>query len=163
MQKKTLIVGLSIVLTIMTAASALAGGWGMGFGGGMGGALGSNCRLGGGAQGRGLSRLDLDLSPEQAEKLLTIQQELTKDTLELRQQLQRLNLELRQLWAAEAPDQDAINQKLAAVTPLRLELNNEIQQAQKAIESTLTPEQLAKYKEFQPVTRGQGGRSRRGR
>lgn len=163
MQKKGLIVGLSLVLTIMTAATALAGGWGMGLGGGMSGSLGSNCGLGRGAQGKGLGRLDQDLTPEQLEKLLTIQQELTKDTLELRQQLQRLNLELRQLWAAKAPDQDAINQKLAAMTPLRLELNNKIQQAQKQIESTLTPEQLAKYKEFQQVTRGQCGRSRRGR
>ena len=160
MQKKGLIIGLSLVLTIMTATTVLAGGWGMGIGGG---SLGANDRLGGGAQGRGLRRLDLDLSPEQSEKLLTIQQELAKDTLELRQQLQRLNLELRQLWAAEAPDQTAINQKLAAMTPLRLELNNKVNQAQKQIESTLTPEQLAKYEEFQPGTPSQGGRFRRGK
>lgn len=151
MRKKTLIVGLSLALIIITTTTALAAGWGMGFGGGMGVACGLN-----GSQRNRLG--NLELTPEQTKKILTIRQELAKDTLELRQQLQQINLELRYLWTAEAPDQTAINQKLAAMTPLRLELTKKIQEAQKQIESILTPEQLEQYKNFQHFTPSRRGR-----
>nr|WP_269206144.1 Spy/CpxP family protein refolding chaperone [Capillibacterium thermochitinicola] len=137
----------------MTTTAALAAGWGMGFGGGIGVACGLP-----GAQG--IQWRNLDLTPEQSEKILTIRQEFAKDTLELRQQLQRAQLELHQLWAAENPDQTAINQKLAAMTPLRLELKKKIQEAQKQIESILTPEQLEQYNNFRPFTPGGRGRFR---
>ena len=153
MRKKTLIVGLSLALIIITTTTALAAGWGMGFGGGMGVACGLN-----GSQRNRLG--NLELTPEQTKKILTIRQELAKDTLELRQQLQQFKLELHYLWTAENPDQTVINQKLAAITSLRLELTKKIGQAQKQIVSTLTPEQLELYNNVQSFTPGRWGRFR---
>lgn len=134
MRKKTSILVVSFVLLLTAAVTVTASSWGTG------GQMGINCGIVGNQRYWAGGQIDLELTPVQEEKMLTIRQELVKETLELRQKLQRLNLELRRLWEANPPNQTAINQKLTEMTPLRVELSSKSQQAQKEIESILTPE-----------------------
>ena len=165
MGKKASILLMSLVLLTMTASAVLAGGWGMGgsMGSGIDSQMGVYCGMGS-PRGNGLGRWgSLELTAEQEEKLLDIRQKLAKETLDLRQQLQRHSLELRRLWAADSPDQAAINKELVAMTPLRIELHNKMKQAQAEMESILTPEQLEKLKSLPPGFSRQGQGLRRGR
>lgn len=90
----------------------------------------------------------LNLTPKQEEQILTIRQEFQRDSLELRQKLQRAKMELRQLWAAKSPDEAAINEKLAEITPVKIELRNMALEAEKKIRNVLTREQLEKFESY---------------
>ncbi|NLW55582.1 MAG: periplasmic heavy metal sensor [Firmicutes bacterium] len=154
MRKKFSILVVSLFLFLTTALTVTAGYRGLGDG------PNPNYRFIGRQKAWTGRRLGLELTPDQQEKMLQLRQKLERETLELRHRLQQLNLELRHLWKAEQPDQNAINQKLTEMIPLRIELHSKSQQAREALESILTPEQLEKWKSSQPNFPGRGRRFR---
>ena len=86
----------------------------------------------------------LDLTPDQQQKILVIQQDFQKETLSLRFEMQKKNMELRQLWAAKPLNQAAIDPKTKEITALNVQLTTKAQAMQEKIKSVLIPEQLKK-------------------
>jgi len=163
--KRLIGIGLALVLiagTVGIAAAAGGPGYGGrgGFGAGIGGQLGAGISA-------GICRMAsyLGLSDEQQQKLLQLRQDFINRTQALRFELQRKMLELRQLWAKQPLDQQAIANKTAEVTSLKVKLAEEAQSQAAAVRNVLTPEQQKKLDEAQanaqqygPEFRGRGGR-----
>ncbi len=84
---------------------------------------------------------NLNLTPDQEQKILVIRQDFQKDTLALRQDLQRKHLELRQLWAAEPINQAAVDAKTKEVNALKIQMINKAKTMKNRIKAVLTPEQ----------------------
>ncbi|MGE5604778.1 MAG: Spy/CpxP family protein refolding chaperone, partial [Bacteroidota bacterium] len=108
MKKGLLTTIITLVLVGTVSLSAFAYGNGRGQGGNRRGALGFF--------------QDLDLSPEQQQKLLEIRQDFQKDTQPLRFEMQKKQLEFRQLWSAQTLNRNAIEAKEKEITGLRIQM-----------------------------------------
>lgn len=86
----------------------------------------------------------LDLTDEQSQKILGIQQEHFNNTRELRNQLQKAMFDLNQMRWEKAPDQNKLNEAINNVNSLRDQLFQQKQKTREQINSVLTQEQLAK-------------------
>lgn len=87
---KKMIVTMSLVLAVVLAASvAVAGPWGGRF--------------------YGMGPMVSNLTPEQSQKILTLQQAHFEKITPLQQDLYAKKLELRRLWLEQNPDQTKIN------------------------------------------------------
>jgi Spy/CpxP family protein refolding chaperone len=84
---------------------------------------------------------DLNLTIEQQQKLIAIQQQFQLDTLDLRFAIQLKNIELRELWSAKPLDQEAIETKTKEIAGLRVQFVNKGQAMKEAMKSVLTAEQ----------------------
>jgi Spy/CpxP family protein refolding chaperone len=149
--RKTILIILAAALLIGSlSAGVMAMGRGQGFNGGQTGA------------GFGCYNNALNLTADQQQKILAIQQEFQKDTQALRFELQKKNLELRQLWAAKPVNQSAIDAKNKEVTAIQVQMNAKAQAMQEKIKTVLTPEQLTQLNEngsnYGPGMRGKGRR-----
>ena len=126
------IVALVLLGTISLSAFAYGDGWGR-----SGNQMGSPRLL----------LKDLNLSPEQQQKLLIIRQDYQKDTQTLRFEMQKKQLELRQLWSAQALNRNEIEAKEKEVASLRVQLVTKVRAMQEKMKGVLTPEQLKKFEE----------------
>jgi Spy/CpxP family protein refolding chaperone len=132
MKKKIGMLLAVVALLALTATSVMAmgpGGSGCGFG----------PRFHGPDQGAWMRHLKL--SPEQQEKILDIKQQFEKESLPIRQNLEKKRLELQKLWKAEKPNQNAIENKMKEMVPLKVTLRMKMRAMREAIFNVLTPEQ----------------------
>lgn len=122
----------------------------------------------GNGRGRGENQMgksgffqNLNLSPEQQQKLLEIRQDYQRETQNLRFEMQKKQLELRQLWSASTLNRSAIEAKEKEVTGLRVQLVTKARAMQDKMKNILTAEQLKKLEES-GLNRNPGVRGRRG-
>lgn len=99
---------------------------------------GSRMGMGGGLNG-------LNLSSDQQQSILTIQQEFQKDTLDLRQNLQKKQLEMQKLWQAATLNQSALEAKSKEIIALQIQLTTKSRAMQEKVKKVLTPEQLKQW------------------
>lgn len=90
---------------------------------------------------------DLNLTPDQQQKILEIRQDFQKDTQTLRFEIQKIQLELRQLWSAQVLNQSQIEAKVKELTGLRVQLVTKARTMREEVKKVLTPDQLKKFEE----------------
>ncbi len=106
---------------------------------------------------------NLNLTPEQEQKMLVIRQDFQKETQPLRFEIQKKQLELRQLWSAEKLNQGAIEAKEKEIAGLRVQMVNKARAMQDKMKSALTAEERKKLEESGfNCNPGSGGRGARG-
>lgn len=134
----------ALILSVLIAPSAFAGGWGPGYG--MGSYAASN----------------LNLTEEQTASLQTLQETYLKEITPLQNQLFSKRTELRLLWARQNPDQATITAKQDEIFELQRQLQEKSTKYQLDCRNVLTPEQQSQMAAFGPgYGRGHGpGRGR---
>ena len=127
--KKTIIIGLSLVVVLALAATmALARG--PGFGRGFGGPSYGSPPI-------------PNLTAEQSAQIQALRDGFLKETEPLQKELYAKGQELRQLWATPDADVAAIKAKQGEISDLRSELQEKATNLRLEIRKVLTPEQLA--------------------
>ena len=126
-------------------------------------AYGNGRGRGGNQTGKSGFFQQINLSPEQQQKLLEIRQDFQKETQTLRFEMQKKQLELRQLWSAATLNRNGIEAKEKEITGLRVQLVNKSRVMQEKMKSILTADQLKKLEESgfnrNPGVGGRGARS----
>jgi len=131
--KKTIIIGLSLVLGLaLVATVALA--WGPGFGPGFGRGFG------GPAYG---SPPIPNLTADQSAQIKALRDSFVKETEPLQKELYAKGQELRSLWSTQNADPAAIKAKQNEISDLRSQLQDKATNLGLEIRKVLTPEQLA--------------------
>ena len=110
-----------------------------------------------GERGKKLERLlsQLDLTPEQAEQIRTIQEQSRSNSSELREQLQTQRQEMRSLYASDATAEE-IRSERQKTEALTRQLSSDRFETMLQIREILTSEQRAKMAELKDSY--QGGR-----
>lgn len=85
--------------------------------------------------------MGLDLNEEQQQQVAEIRKVFEKETIDLRYDLQQKQRELRSLWAADALNEAAINEKSNEVNTLRIQLITKSRAMLDQLKAVLTPEQ----------------------
>jgi Spy/CpxP family protein refolding chaperone len=148
--KKTLIMFTIVAVLIGTIGySALAFGPGQGRGRNQGEGMGMR-----NGRSHGLMA-ELNLTPEQQQKMLAIRQQFQKDTQNIRFELQKKHLDLRQLWTAKPLNQAAIERETKEMAALRVQITTKAQAMLEKMKAVLTPEQLKFFNER--AIKGHGG------
>jgi Spy/CpxP family protein refolding chaperone len=147
---KKMIVGLMVVALLATAGVAMAQGWGRGMGYGPGPGAGYGSEYGPGYGPRGSWWANLNLTPEQNQKLQAMRESFFKETLSLRNEMQTKQLELRTLWAQTNPDQDKILAKQKEINAVKAQLQEKGTRHRLEMRKVLTPEQQAQIGAFGP-------------
>ena len=143
---KKLFIAVLAVVFLASAGIALAQGWGRG--GGMGyGPCGQG--YGPGAGGPGPLASKLNLTPEQNQKIQAMNEAFFKETIPLRNDLMAKQLELKGLWGQTTPDQEKILAKQKEINALRAQMQEKGTKHRLEMRKVLTPEQVAKFQEFQ--------------
>ncbi len=144
---KKVIVGLMVVALLPTAGLAMAQGWGrgMGYGPGPGAEYGPGYGPGYGPRG---AWANLNLTPEQTQKLQAMRESFFKENLPLRNDMQVKQLELRTLWAQTNPDQEKILAKQKEINALRAQMQEKGTKHRLEMRKILTPEQQAQVAAF---------------
>jgi Spy/CpxP family protein refolding chaperone len=136
MKKVTfMLLGLFLISSFFFSTGALAGC--CGGGGGMGG-----CGCFGGGPGRFVSSSVENLTPEQSDKLATLQQNHIKETATLRTDLAVKRIERDQLLAQSQPNRDEILSKQREITDLQAKLQEKVLTRELELKTILTSEQL---------------------
>ena len=131
--KKTIIIGLSLVLGLaLVATVALA--WGPGFGPGFG--------RGFGGPAYGVPPIP-DLTAEQSAQIQALRDGFLKEIESLQKELYTKGTELRNLWQSPNPDQAAIAAKQKEIFNLQSQLQEKATNFRLEIRKLLTPEQQA--------------------
>jgi len=143
---KKMIVGLMVVALLVTAGMAMAQGWGRGMGYGPG----PGTEYGPGYGPRGSWGANLNLTPEQNQKLQAMRESFFKETLSLRNEMQVKQLELRTLWAQTNPDQEKILAKQKELNALKAQMQEKNTLHRLEMRKVLTPEQQAQIGAFGP-------------
>jgi Spy/CpxP family protein refolding chaperone len=157
--KKTIIVGLSMVLALaLVATVALA--WGPGFGPGSGRGPGFGRGFGGPANG--VPPIP-DLTADQSAQIQAMRDSFLKEIEPLQKELYAKRTELRTLWVAPNADPAAITTKQKEIADLQSTLQEKSTNLGLEIKKVLTPEQLAQLPAARPGAgfgpRGMGFRS----
>jgi Spy/CpxP family protein refolding chaperone len=131
--KKTIIIGLSLVLALaLVATVALA--WGPGFGPG----------FGRGPRGPAYGSPPIpDLTAEQSAQIKALRDDFLKEIEPLQKELYAKGTELRSLWSTQNADPAAIKAKQNEISELRSRLQDKATDLGLEIRKVLTPEQLA--------------------
>jgi Spy/CpxP family protein refolding chaperone len=155
---KKMIVAVLAVTLLVTAGVAMAQGWGRGMGYGPGGNApcnGPGCGQGSGPQGSWGA--NLNLTPEQTQKMQAMRESFFKETIPLRNEMQIKKLELSTLWAQTNPDQEKILAKQKEINALRAQMQEKGTKNRLEMRKILTPEQQAQVTAFGPgFGHGQG-------
>jgi len=127
-----------VVITAMTIFMAISGiayagggmgggmGGGSGMGGGMGGSFGGGYGMMGG-QGQGMMGYGSNFSnPWGAQPRANLNQNQQKETQRLRDEIQAKRQELSDLYRAEKPNKEEINQKIGELSKLEAQLDQEM-------------------------------------
>jgi len=128
--KKSIIISLLFVATLMWAFSAQAQGWGRGGGRG----------AGPGWQG---DSFGLDLTQDQTTKLNTLRQSFWKDTSNLNVKIEQRQLELDSLLLEPNPDSQKVVTLQKEISELQTQFNDKRINYQLESRKILTPEQIA--------------------
>jgi Spy/CpxP family protein refolding chaperone len=141
--KKSIIIGLSLVLGLaLVATAALA--WGPGFG----------PRFGRGFGGPAYGSPPIpNLTTEQSAQIQSLRDGFLNETESLQKELYAKGQELRQLWSTPNADSAAIKAKQDEIFGLRTQLQEKSTNLGLEIRKVLTPEQLA---QLPAVSRGFG-------
>lgn len=102
---------------------------------------------------------ELDLSPEQSERIQAIREESRQAMEPLREQLRQAREQL-QSQIASGDSTDQLRQQHEQVQTLHQQLGDQRFETMLAIRQVLTPEQRAQMAELMEQQRGQGGRGR---
>jgi Spy/CpxP family protein refolding chaperone len=97
---------------------------------------------GGHSGGHGLWK-DLNLTPEQVQKVQALRESFFKETLPMRNDLMSKKLELRSLWLQTNPDEEKILAKQKEISALRAQLGERAIKNRLEMRKILTPEQQA--------------------
>jgi Spy/CpxP family protein refolding chaperone len=136
--KKTIIIGLSLVLGLaLVATVALA--WGPGFGPGFGRGFG------GSAYG---SPPIPNLTADQSAQIQALRDSFLKENEPLQKELYAKGQELRKLWSTQNADPTTIKAKQNEISDLRSQLQDKATNLGLEIREVLTPEQLAQLPAF---------------
>jgi Spy/CpxP family protein refolding chaperone len=136
--KKTIIIGLSLVLGLaLVATVALA--WGPGFGPGFG--------RGPGGPAYGSPPIP-NLTADQSAQIKALRDSFLKETEPLQKELYAKGQELRALWSTQNADPTAIKAKQNEISDLRSQLQDKATNLGLEIRKVLTPEQLAQLPAF---------------
>jgi Spy/CpxP family protein refolding chaperone len=136
--KKTIIIGLSLVLGLaLVATVALA--WGPGFGPGFG--------RGPGGPAYGSPPIP-NLTADQSAQIKALRDIFLKETEPLQKDLWTKRTELRNLWSTQNADPAAIKAKQNEISDLRSQLQDRNTNLRLQIRKVLTPEQLAQFPAF---------------
>jgi len=122
-----LTIALSILVTIAGIAYA-GGGMGGGMAGGMGGGMGGGS-IGGmmGGQGQGMMGYGSNYSnPWSAQPRTNLNQNQQQETAKLRDEIRAKRQELSDLYRAEKPNKEMINQKIEELSKLEAKLDHEL-------------------------------------
>ena len=115
-------VALSILVTIAGTAYA-GGGMSGGMGGGMGGSIGGMM----GGQGQGMMGYGSNYSnPRGAQPRTNLNQNQQQETARLRDEIRAKRQELSDLYRAEKPNKEMINQKIEELSKLEAKLDQEL-------------------------------------
>jgi len=136
--KKTIIIGLSLVLGLaLVAAVALA--WGPGFGPG----------FGRGPRGPAYGSPPIpNLTADQSAQIKALRDSFLKETEPLHKELYAKGQELRTLWSTQNADPATIKAKQNEISDLRSQLQDKATNLGLEIRKVLTPEQLAQLPTF---------------
>jgi len=136
--KKTIIIGLSLVLGLaLVATVALA--WGPGFGPGFG--------RGSGGPAYGSPPIP-NLTADQSAQIQALRETFLKENEPLQKELYAKGQELRNLWATQNADPAAIKAKQNEISDIRSQLQDKGTNFGLEIRKVLTPEQLAQMPAF---------------
>jgi len=136
--KKTIIIGLSLVLGLaLVATVALA--WGPGFGPGFG--------RGFGGPAFGVPPIP-NLTADQSAQIQALRDSFVKENEPLQKELYAKGQELRKLWSTQNADPAAIKAKQNEVSDIRSQLQDKATNLGLEIRKVLTPEQLAQMPAF---------------
>ena len=116
---------------------------------GMMGGYGMGPGMMGGGMGYGML-YQLNLTPEQWNKVNAIQQEVVKKNWDLAGKMQEEGFKLRNLMAAEKRDRSVITGQYKKLQDLRLQGFQARLEAQEKIDATLTKEQKGQIRRFAP-------------
>ena len=128
----------------------MAQGWGRGMGYGPGPGMGYGSEQGMGHGPRGSWGANLNLTPEQTQKLQAMRESFFKESLPLRNEMQIKKLELSTLWAQTNPDQEKILAKQKEINSLRAQMQEKGIKHRLEMRKILTPEQQAQVTAFGP-------------
>lgn len=134
MKKMTIITVVMIFVFPAAMAFAGPGARGMGHGPGMSLYAASN----------------LELTPEQSQKLQALEEAYLKEITPLQNQLFSKKAEMRLLWSAQNPEQEKITPKQKEINALQQQIQERATQCQLESRNVLTPEQRAKAVNFAP-------------
>lgn len=132
MKKKTMIV--SVLIMFVFSGLALAGQ-----------AEKMGCPMGG---ERGMKRMmtcDLNLTPEQTEKVQALKESFHKDIAPLQNRKFQCRTELKLLWMQEKPDVEKLKAKQKELHDLKGQIMEKVMDYRLSFRSILTHEQLAKF------------------
>ena len=149
--RKALILGTALALASPLAAAQGHGQQGQGMmGGGMmgGGMMGSPMMMGAGQQGGMLSHLNL--SDEQRQKVLAIQEEHRQKNWGAMGEVQAEQYKLRSLYSAEKIDADKVTEQQKKVDELRRQMLKSRVAAHNQVAEVLTPEQRKELRQRAP-------------
>ena len=136
--KKTIIIGLSLVLGLaLVATVALA--WGPGFRPGFG--------RGFGGPAFGVPPIP-NLTADQSAQIQALRDSFVKENEPLQKELYAKGQELRKLWSTQNADPAAIKAKQNEVSDIRSQLQDKATNLGLEIRKVLTPEQLAQMPAF---------------
>jgi Spy/CpxP family protein refolding chaperone len=136
--KKTIIIGLSLVLGLaLVATVALA--WGPGFGPGFGRGIGGPAY--------GVPPIP-NLTDEQSAQIQALRDGFLKEIEPLRKELYTKQTEFRSLWSSQNPGEAALAAKQKEIFNLQSQLQDEAIHLGLEIRKVLTPEQLAQMPAF---------------
>jgi len=88
---------------------------------------------------------NLNLTPEQTEKLRSLMETFYKDTAPLRNQKFECRTELKLLWMQTKPDPEKIKAKQKELHDLKWEMLEKATDYRLSLRNILTPEQLSKF------------------
>ena len=104
----------------------------------------------------------LDLTPQQEEAIVALQQDNQQNAIEVRKQLLRLHNELEGEMLADEPQEATVVELTDKIGQLRTELQVERARTQLAVRELLTPEQRDKMMMLKATHRGAGKHGRHG-
>jgi Spy/CpxP family protein refolding chaperone len=162
---KKMCVAIFVVALVATSGLALAQGWGRGPGSGPGYGSGP-CGFGPSGPGsgpgygpKGAWGAELNLTPEQNQKMQGMREAFFKETLPMRNEMQVKQLELKTLWIQTNPDEAKIIAKQKEINALKAQLQEKGTKFRLEMRKILTPEQQAQMGAYGPgFGRGQGMR-----
>jgi Spy/CpxP family protein refolding chaperone len=88
---------------------------------------------------------DLNLTPDQVEKIKALRESFLKEKIPLQNDLMRERLELRSLWIQTNPDEQKILAKQKEINALKAQIEEKATKDRLEMRKILTPEQQAKW------------------
>jgi Spy/CpxP family protein refolding chaperone len=133
-------------------------GYGSGYGPGMMGGGGPGYGPGRGGYGPGASPLEaLNLTDEQREKILAIQEENRQKNWGAMGQMRSEMFALRRMYGADTVDPNAVAEQQKKVDELRRQMLRSRIESHNRVEAVLTPEQRKQFRQYWPWWLQDGG------